>query len=46
MKRVKDKDLYQAPNLEVTKFLESDVISTSTTNSEWDDTNVDSAGWT
>ena len=46
MNRVKEKDLYQTPRLEVTKFLESDVISTSTQTPEWDDGNMDSNGWT
>ena len=43
---MKEKDLYLSPKLEITKFLESDVISTSADNSEWDDGNVDSDGWT
>lgn len=43
---VKEKDLYLSPKLEVTNFLESDVISTSGHVTEWDDTNVDSDGWT
>lgn len=46
MNRVKEKDLYQTPRLEVTKFLESDVISTSAETPEWDDSNTDSKGWT
>ena len=46
MNRVKEKDLYLTPRLEVTKILESDVISTSADVTEWDDTNLDSNGWT
>jgi hypothetical protein len=46
MNRVKEKDLYQTPKLEITKYLESDVISTSGLVTEWDDSNVNSNGWT
>ena len=47
MNMVKEKELYQSPELKITKFLESDVISTSSPSSaEWDDANVDSGGWT
>ena len=41
---VKEKLIYDNPVLEITKFCESDVISTSAPT--WDSGNVDSGGWT
>ena len=41
---VKEKIIYDNPVLEITKFCESDVISTSVP--DWNDDNMDSNGWT